>query len=538
MSLDERSPAAPGRSGTALDLAVPRRLPRRGALAGAVQAVVAVAVPVAVAVLLGGDTGTWFALGGAGLVLVVTAGMGLVATFTTTYRLTGEHLEVSRGLLSRSHRAVALERIRSVDVTAKPVHRLLGLATLTVGTGGNYAGVELRPTRLDGVPAPEAEELRRALLARSPDVRTDAVVADRGSAGSSPAGGAPAPAQAPGEELVRLDWRWLRYAPLSVTGLTALWLVVSSGLQTVDDLRRSDAGRAWFAGAAQVTEGWGTGHFLLLALAVVVVVAGVGSVLVFAEAWWGFVLHREPAGSAQGTLRSRRGLLTTRSTSLEEARLRGVEFREPLSLRWARVASLRAVATGLKRSGDGPGGGAAVLLPPVPEAVTHDVAGRVLHETVSPLADVEWTGHPRAARRRRVLRSLPLPAVAAAVVVLAGLPPAWWVPVGVLAALSLGVALDGYRNLAHRARDGYLLVRRGSLVRSTVALQDRAVIGFRLASSPVQRRAGLCTLTATTAAGAGGVKVVDLAAGDALPLARTVVPGLLEQFVADPAGRR
>ena len=513
------------------DPATGRRLPRRAALTGTAQALLAVAVPVAVAVLLGGDTGTWFALGGAGLVLALTALMGTVAALTTTYRLTDEHLEISRGLLSRSHRAVALDRIRSVDVTAKPVHRLLGLATLTIGTGGNYAGVELKPATLDGLPAAEAEDLRRALLHR----RQAPAAVGAGSA-PAPAESSPEPAAAAREELVRLDWRWLRYAPLSVAGLTALWLVVSSGLQTADDLRRSDVGRGWFDGAVQLADGWSTWQLLLLALAVVAVVGGVGSTLVFAEGWWGFVLHREPPGAAKGVLRSRRGLLTTRSTSLEEARLRGVELREPLSLRWARVAALRAIGTGLKRSGDGPGGGAAVLLPPVPVDVAHDVAGRVLHEPLSPLVDVPWRAHPRAALRRRLLRSLLLPAAAAAVVLLTGLPTAWWAAVGVLAALSSGAAVDGYGNLANQVRGGYLLVRRGSLVRSSVALQDCAVIGFRISSSPSQRRAGLCTVTATTAAGTGGVKVTDLAADDALPLARTVVPGLLEQFLADPAG--
>ncbi|WP_432536635.1 PH domain-containing protein [Kineococcus arenarius] len=499
-------------------------------MTGTAQALMAIVVPVAFAVFLGGDTGSWLALSGAGLVLLVAAIMGVVSALTTTYRLTPQHLQISRGLLSRSARAVALDRIRSVDVTAKPVHRLLGLATLTIGTGGNYAGVETRPTRLDGLPAPEAEELRRALLPTTAEVSR---LAGAEPAASTAATDAPsdAGAGAAREELVRLDWRWLRYAPLSITGLTALWLVVSSLLQTADDLRRSDVGKTWLREAAQWTDGWATWQFLALAMVLVAVVGSVGSLAVFAEGWWGFTLHREPAGSATGTLRSRRGLLTTRSSSLEEARLRGVEFRQPLSLRWAQVASLRAIATGLKRSGDGFGGGPAVLLPPVPLSITQEVARGVLHEVTSPLANVAWQRHPRAALRRRLARAITVPALAAGCVALTGLPSAWWLAVAVLALLTGWVAVDGYASLAHHLRDGYLLVRRGSLVRSSVALQDRAVIGFRISSSPSQRRAGLCTLTATTAAGAGGVKVTDLAAQDALPLARVVVPGLLEQFL-------
>ena len=54
---------------------------------------------------------------------------------------------------------------------------------------------------------------------------------------------------------------------------------------------------------------------------VVLMIALGGSILLFVEAWWGFTLVRELGG----TLRIRRGLLTTRSVSLEERRLRGVE---------------------------------------------------------------------------------------------------------------------------------------------------------------------------------------------------------------------
>ena len=56
-----------------------------------------------------------------------------------------------------------------------------------------------------------------------------------------------------------------------------------------------------------------------------------GSMIVYALKFNGYRLTRE----ADDTLHVRRGLLTTSAVTIEEARLRGVEVREPLLLRLA-----------------------------------------------------------------------------------------------------------------------------------------------------------------------------------------------------------
>jgi putative membrane protein len=53
------------------------------------------------------------------------------------------------------------------------------------------------------------------------------------------------------------------------------------------------------------------------------------------------------------------------------------------------------------------------------------------------------------------------------------------------------------------------------------------VIGWTIRQSIFQRRAGLVTLEAVTAAGQGGYQVLDLAAGDAAALADATTPHLL-----------
>lgn len=99
------------------------------------------------------------------------------------------------------------------------------------------------------------------------------------------------------------------------------------------------------------------------------------------------------------------------------------------------------------------------------------------------------------------------------------------VPVGVL------LALDAYRSLGHTLSGGYLVTRSGSVRRSTAALRRTGVIGWTVKQSFFQRRAGLLSVTATTAAGAGAYTAHDTDASEGLAFASDAVPGLLEPFL-------
>lgn len=78
------------------------------------------------------------------------------------------------------------------------------------------------------------------------------------------------------------------------------------------------------------------------------------------------------------------------------------------------------------------------------------------------------------------------------------------------------------------------MVRSGTVRRSTVALRRGGVIGWTVGQSYLQRRAGLLTLTATTAAGDGAYEVRDADGDEGLRFAAAAVPGLLEPFL-EPA---
>ncbi|HKR50409.1 MAG TPA: PH domain-containing protein [Pseudonocardiaceae bacterium] len=454
----------------------------------------------AVALVVGvGQDGGGQIYGLIGVLIVVLS--GVLRWSTTRYRITDERVERRSGLLFRNARSVPRDRIRSVDVTAGPVHRLFGLSVVRIGTGERTEGDESRELSLDAVSAAEADRMRQRLLAPlhagEPDHSSVTVAAT---------------------ELAALDWSWLRFAPFTVSSLVAVGAVAGAFGQLAGELGADLTNLGGIRERLSIAPLWvGVSAFAVLLL----VIALLGSVLIFIEAWWRFRLVREPGG----TLRIRRGLLTTRSVSLEERRVRGVEVVEPPLLRIGGGARTIAVATGL-----GGGHGRGTLLPPAPRDEAHRVAGVVLTEGTSPTR-LTLRRHPLEALRRRLARAVLPVLVGSAVLWLAPLPP-WvaWATLGLLPVAVL-LALDAYANLGHALTGRYLVTRHGAGVRATVALQRSGVIGWTVSQSFFQRRAGLVTVTATTAAGDGAYRVIDVRTADGLAVAERAVPGLLGPFL-------
>ncbi|MFI9590707.1 PH domain-containing protein [Nonomuraea sp. NPDC052265] len=440
---------------------------------------------------------------------------------TTAWRLTADRLELRSGVTVRQHRSIPLDRVRSVDLRADPVRRAFGLTVVKVGTGERAAeGSELA---LDALDRHSAEMLRRTLL------RQDA----------------PAPEDGP---LAELRWSWIRYAPLSVWTFTGAAVVLGAAYKALGAIGLKDFSDR----AATGLWGWVSAQPWLavpLLLALNAAVGALGAFLLYAESWGRYRLEREP-----GRLRLRRGLLTTRSLTLEERRLRGVEISEPLLLRLGGGARVKAVATGLARTEDETQDVAA-LTPPLPRAeasrVAAAIAGAAAGVGVGAAAGVgadgpSLTAHPAAAGRRRVVRALVTAAVLAACAGLAWwlLPASWpreWVWAAPVLALPAGLwlAAESRRGLGHALGRRHLVMRRGALVRRTVALDRAGITGWTFRQSFFQRRSGLLTVSACTAAGGGHYEVLDVGRGDGLDLAARAVPGLLEPFLTGgPDGER
>ncbi|MFI1887515.1 PH domain-containing protein [Streptomyces jumonjinensis] len=501
-----------------------RRLDRKALLVtGAVTA--SVLAGLCLPVLLGISGGAWFGEGprrGTALTLLL-AGAALLILLAvygehltwrrTRYRIGPERVELHSGVVLVTQRSLARERIRSVDLTANPLLRILDLVKVRIGTGEQSGGKE-STLELNPVSRAEGERLRAELLARAarPESRShrDGVLAS-------------------------VDPSWIRYAPLSFVA-PALGGAAAGAVMQVSD---------WFGVQGEVI-GWVADRFentsvaaMIAVLALAALVAGVvGSLGLWAEMWWNHRLEREPGG----TLRVRRGLLTARSVSVEERRLRGVELVEPLGVRLAGAARLDAVATGIGHDDGDAHADLKVLLPPAPRAVTSATAAQVLREPVTP-TDAPLTPHPRAARTRRLRWALLSALIPLAVLTVLGLlltPVLLTIAAGYAAAAlpaAVFLALDAYRALGHAVSGGYLVTRSGTVRRATVALQRGGVIGWVIEQSVFQRRAGVLTLTATTAAGAGAYSVYDADDREGLVFAAEAVPGLLTPFL-EPAPER
>ncbi|WP_181772942.1 PH domain-containing protein [Amycolatopsis pittospori] len=466
-------------------------------------------------VILGRGNGwEWFGLG----ITALTVFVGVSHVLTSRYRVTGGQVEWTTGLLLRKHRAIPLDRVRTVDVTSEPKHRLFSLSAVRIGTGRHSHGQGAGGDQLvlDAVSRTEAHRLRTVLLHRK-----EVDVAET----------APPPEQVVAE----VDRKWLRYAPFTLSGLAVVGAVFAAVWHFAHQLHIDPVSVGPLRDLMDDLANTAVWLIVVVAAVALLVVVSLLSVGGYVLSFWNFRLTRE----TEGTLHVRRGLITTRSVSIEEDRLRGVEVKEPLPLRIAGGARLTAIAGGL-REGKGGDKGGGLLLPPAPVGRVHEVAAEVLRENFDP-ATVPLNRHPRRALTRRLTRAVGgVLVLAAALFGLAWidfLP--WWmwqVALGLVPLAAL-VGWDRYRNLGHAIVGRYLVSRSGSLARATVAIRREGLTGIVVSRSFFQRRGGLITVTAPIAAGKGAYAVIDVGESDGLAMAEQAAPGLLTPFLRRTAQR-
>jgi len=450
-----------------------------------------------------GGLGDWWH----GLGVAIPVGLGVLRYYTTAYRVSAERVELRRGLLNRHVLSTPVDRIRTVDITAPPVHRLLGLTSVRVGTGTASTSEDER-LDLDGLPAERARRLRTDLLLTGPGPVDEAH---------------PETSPHTDRAVFVLDPRWVRFAPLTSAGLViaagvlgglAQLVNVSGGFERLDTRRVVDDVTAWSVWLA-----------VPLGLSALAAAVGVLSIAGYLTTNWGFTLSH-----SAGAWHLRRGLLTTRETALDDERVRGVTLAEPIGLRLAGGARASAIVTGL----DQRRAGSSVLVPPAPRAEVERIAGEVLGSRRA--VDVPLTGHGPRARARRFTRAVgaavAVLTVTLALVLLTGLP-AWTLAIAALGLpVATALAADRSRSLGHAFVDGNVVARSGSLDRRREMLEAGGVIGWTFHATWFQRRAGLTSLVATTAGGRQSITVLDVPEDDALDLACAALPDLLDQFVS------
>ncbi|PUA82198.1 PH domain-containing protein [Nocardioides currus] len=501
------------------------RLSPRNLLINPVKVVGQFAVPAVIA-LVGvsqGDRGLpWWA---APFVVVGALALGAVPWLTTFYRTTPTQFQVRSGLLNKTMKTAPLDRVRSVDLEASLLHRVVGLSKVQVGTG-----VDDDRITLDSVSTEQAATLRQFLLARrapttvpsdqptgQPIGQPTGQPAGDGPVGTGELSGVP---PEPGRVLAEIDWAWLRFAPFSLARLVVLAAAVGALSQFGDQLPIADTAQS----------AWGWVHQFALYLVVLGLLVGglVSWVMVavtgYVVQWWNMRLTREA-----GSLHLTAGLFTTRSITVEEQRVRGVEMKEPVLLRLVGGAELSTLATGVGS------GGVTAILPPCPVGVARDVGADVL-ETATPMG-VPLVAHGPAARRRTWIRHLWGVLVVTAIPLVASiwvdLP--WWLPVlvGVVSLALAGLGAEAaYRHLGHAATPDHVVVGSGELTRVRTVLEHDGIIGWVVHQTFFQRRLSLATLTATTAAGAERVVARDIPLPAAIRLADASTPGVLTAFLA------
>lgn len=116
-----------------------------------------------------------------GLVVVLVAIFWIVWRFQQ-FRITGDHVEVRKGIVFRSHRRAPLDRVQGVNLTRPFPARIIGLAKLEVVGAGTDANVEL-----EYLATARAESVRSDILRLASGARA----ARQGVVGGAPAPGAP-----------------------------------------------------------------------------------------------------------------------------------------------------------------------------------------------------------------------------------------------------------------------------------------------------------------------------------------------------------
>lgn len=439
----------------------------------------------------------------------------------TRYRVTEAQVQRRTGIVTRRYRSVRRDRIRSVDTHAKLRHRLGGLRVVEIGAGQqNVAGESA--FMLDALAKKDAEQLRRDLMrTRSVPAQAAALVdgeVDPSSASSLVDDDA-------GELLAKMRPWWVIYNVISIwafvmaAGLLwgAYWLVGMFGFDLYGWTTRAldwDALGAWT---------------IVIMVAAVGLIGTIGMGANFFAGFWKFELSRVHTATTS-FLRTRRGLFSTREVNRDESRVRGLTIGQPLLWRWMGMADTTVITTGLGLwNMEAP----ASLLPRGPIRMAREVSDHVLG-TPNPLSE-PLPRHPVAALRRRLGWATGLAAVLALMIawpLWTGVAPLWllWIVLGVWV-LGLAGAVAAYLALGHAIRGDYVVMSSGMMSRNTSALRRDAVSTIAVRQSVLQRRLGLASVSAMTAAGWFTYEALDLDADEAFGFALETAPGLFDPFV-------
>jgi putative membrane protein len=324
----------------------------------------------------------WGRLSGTGAFDLLLLGLFVVPSVASTvlhwatlrYRLNGDRLEIESGLLLRTQRSIARDRVQNVEVVRNVFHRLAGLAEVRVETASGR----------------EVEGLLSALALSD----ADALVSALGRRGVVPAGSTEGPAAeetaapAPAEEvLATVGWTELLWS-----GLTALRpATVGVGAWAAYELLLLRAGPDDPAnGAVAVVVGSAPSVALALLVATGAFGVAVGTT-VLRHAGFRLVARGD-------ALAIEEGLLTRRRSELRRERVQLVVFEQGLVRRLLGFGTLAIETAAARSEGDGTERSSAQV-PWVDGAAAAPLVGRVLPAGSDPAALELSAPHPSAGWR-------------------------------------------------------------------------------------------------------------------------------------------
>jgi putative membrane protein len=429
----------------------PQRLHFAAAIGEAVSAIREVALPLLFGIVVGGSTSSGravlFGLGGA----VLAAVLGIVRWQATTYTVTDRALHFRSGVFSPDETVVPLPRIQAVDTVTGPVQRVFGVTGLHVQTPG---GGEEGDVVLPALSRSAAAALRAALGH-----------ADTGETGLR----------------VRLSSRRLLAAALTAPQLGVLLPVVGGVFGLLQNGLMGEG--------ETIARGIDTWHEALLVAAGLLAAAFVLSFLGAVVAFAGFEVRL-----VEGRLRIRRGFWQRRAVSVPVARIDGIQvvsgpLRRPFGLVTLR---LEATSLGARETT------ARTLFPLMRAAEVAPFLAQVAPELAGALEPAQ---RPPARARRRFL-TVPVAAGTLAGALVALIVPPAWPAIPVLALLGALAGIDAYTLAGLRVDGPRVVVRAWRLGGSvTLVARRRRLQEHALRRSPLQRRAGLGTLSITVARG-------------------------------------
>lgn len=436
--------------------------------------------------------GGYFAMQGNGWIGLLMLGGIAIGTLVSlllkwwrfSFRLGKDAIRIDSGLLNRNHRTIPFDRVADVSIAQGPLQRILGVATVTLETGGSAAGQE--EGLLGGVRLTRAEALRTLVRGR------------RGLA---------VPAEASSEEQVPVEAPLFAMDPKRVLtcGLFNFSLALFAGLfgasQTVGDLLDIDPFERKFWRPLLVDSdlgAWLLDHRLGLAMAgvAVLIVAGVVTGLVRTTLReWDYRLDRTGNG-----FRRRRGLLTRTDVSLPLRRIQAGlittgPIRDHYGWRALKVESLASDTSA------GAGGGNHVLAPLARDA------------ELGPIVDEMGWALPSAATAWRPVSKAHVTSFCVALL-----------PVFPLLLLLAPLRWLEWRRTAWALNGDRLLIRTGWWRRRTLLLPLKNIQTVDLAETSLSRRFGIATLRLGVAGGRiGGHHLPSLARKEASQLRRMLL---------------